>query len=187
MIIYAALLWVALGLFDPRGGSALAPRARNHLRIVLALLVVTIFYGALVAGLRAGLMHNTFPLMSGSLVPSDYWYAPLGWLNVFENHSAVQFHHRVLATATLLMILWLWWRLRTGDASLRPRRAVLWLAGALLLQYGLGIVTILRFGQSPPPSSEAVAIGTMHQAGAMVLVTAAVWFAHAARQRRATR
>ena len=187
MIIYAALLWVALGLLDPRGGSALEPRARKHWRAVLILLVVTIFYGALVAGLRAGLVHNTFPLMSGSLVPSDYWYAPLGWLNVFENHSAVQFHHRVLATGTLLAILWLWWRLRTGEAPPRTRRAALWLGGAVLLQYALGIVTILRFGQSPPPSGEAVAIGTMHQAGAMVLVTAAAWFAHAARQRRATR
>ncbi len=38
------------------------------------------------------------------------------------------------------------------------------------------------FGQTPPPMGEAVAIGTLHQAGAMLLVTAAVWFAHSARR-----
>ncbi|MGH7006659.1 MAG: COX15/CtaA family protein, partial [Alphaproteobacteria bacterium] len=127
------------------------------------------------------LIYNSFPLMGGAVVPSDYWLAELGWLNAFENRTAVQLHHRVLATATLLAVGWLWWRVRRGKALWPASKAALCLIGAVLLQYALGVVTILRFGQAPPPMTEAVAIGTLHQAGAMVLVTAAVWFAHAAR------
>jgi len=185
MAIYAALLWTALGLLQPRGASVLAPGNRRWVRAVCALIALTILAGALVAGLRAGLIYNSFPLMGGALVPSDYWQADLGWLNPFENRAAVQFHHRVLATVTLLAVLWLWWRLRQGAAPASARNGATYLVAAVVLQYALGIVTILRFGQAPPPQAEAVAIGTLHQAGAMILITAAVWFAHAARVRDA--
>ncbi len=173
IIIYAALLWTAFGLFQPRGASALARRNRGWAHFVYALIALTILAGALVAGLRAGLIYNGFPLMGEGLVPSDYWVSELGWINAFENRAAVQFHHRVLATLTLLAVAYLWWRVRG---------AAIWLLAAVLLQYALGIATILMFGQTPPPMGEAVAIGTLHQAGAMILVTAAVWFAHAARR-----
>jgi cytochrome c oxidase assembly protein subunit 15 len=183
--IYAALLWTALGLLQPRAGNALDPATRRWARLVYGLIAVTVLAGALVAGLRAGLIYNTFPLMGGALVPADYWLPQLGWLNPFENRVAVQFHHRLLATVTLLAIAYLCWRLRGAPAP--ARRVGAWLLGAVLLQYALGIVTILIFGQAPPPTAEAVAIGTLHQAGAMILVTAALWLAHAARRANAAR
>jgi cytochrome c oxidase assembly protein subunit 15 len=186
IVIYAALLWTALGLIQPRGGNTLEPGTRRWARLVYLLIAVTVLAGALVAGLRAGLVYNTFPLMGGALVPADYWLARLGWSNAFENPAAVQFHHRLLATATLLAAAYLCWRLRRGAAP-AARRAAPYLLGAVLLQYALGIVTILGFGQAPPPMAEAVAIGTLHQAGAMVLVTAALWLAHAARRASAAR
>lgn len=171
--IYAALLWTALGLLQPRGASALSRRDRGWTHLAYTLIALTIAAGALVAGLRAGLIYNTFPLMGEGLVPSDYWLRELGWINAFENRAAVQFHHRVLATLTLIAVGYLWWRVRGAAA---------WMLAAVLLQYALGIATILTFGQAPPPMGEAVAIGTLHQAGAMILVTAALWFAHAARR-----
>jgi cytochrome c oxidase assembly protein subunit 15 len=180
IVIYAGLLWTALGLMQPRTGLALARGNRGWARLVYTLIGVTILAGALVAGLRAGLIYNSFPLMGGALVPSDYWQTALGWLNAFENHAAVQFNHRVLATATLLASAYLWLRVRGAEPPAVRRSAALML-GAVLLQYALGIVTILSFGQTPPPMAAAVAIGTLHQAGAMVLVTAVLWFAHAAR------
>ena len=180
IVIYVALLWTALGLLQRRGGLALARGNRGWARAAYTLVGVTILAGALVAGLRAGLIYNTFPLMGGAVVPSDYWQAELGWLNAFENRAAVQFHHRVLATATLLAVLYLRWRVRSEEPGVR--RAAALIVGAVLLQYALGIGAILSFGQAPPQMAAAVAIGTLHQAGAMVLVTAAVWFAHAARR-----
>lgn len=181
IIIYAGLLWTALGLFQPRDDLMLARRHLGWARLVYVLITLTIVVGALVAGLRAGLVYNSFPLMGGAVVPFDYWLPELGWMNAFENRATVQFHHRVLATATLLAVAYLWWRLR-GSEGPHMRRAAACMLGAVLLQYALGVVTILRFGQAPPPLAEAVAIGTLHQAGAMVLVTAALWFAHAARR-----
>jgi cytochrome c oxidase assembly protein subunit 15 len=185
IVIYVALLWTALGLFQRRGALALAGADRGWARLVYALVAITVLAGALVAGLRAGLVYNSFPLMGGALVPADYWLPDLGWVNPFENRAAVQFQHRALATATLLAVLYLRWRLGAHGTPL-PRRAAGWMLGAVLLQYALGVVTILRFGQAPPPAAEAVAIGTLHQAGAMALVTAAVWFAHAARRATST-
>lgn len=182
IVIYAALLWTALGLLQPRGGKALSRGARRWAHLAYVLIALTVLAGAFVAGLRAGLVYNTFPLMGGALVPSDYWLPDLGWLNPLENRAAVQFHHRLLATATLAAILALWWRLRRDGAPAAPRRGAHLLVGAVLVQYGLGIVTLLRFGQAPPPLAEAVAIGTLHQAWAMVVVSAALWFAHAARR-----
>ena len=181
IVIYAAVLWTALGLFQPREDLALARSNQGWARLAHVLIALTIAAGALVAGLRAGLLYNSFPLMGGALVPPDYWLPELGWMNAFENRPAVQFHHRALATATLLAVAYLWWRVRASEGPAVGRGAALML-GAVLLQYALGIVAILRFGQVPPPAAEAVAIGMLHQAGAMLLVTAALWFAHAARR-----
>src|SRR5262249_39879601 len=116
-----------------------------------------------------------------ALVPPDYWLPELGWMNAFENRTAVQLHHRLFATATLLAVLYLWWRVRAGEAAV-PRPAAMLLLAAVLLQYALGIVTILRFGQAPPPMGEAVATGPLPPRRAVVLVTAAPWVAHAARR-----
>jgi cytochrome c oxidase assembly protein subunit 15 len=160
-------LMVASGLVDRP--------AVSHYRLAIHLGLAILIYAALLW--TAGLIYNSFPLMGEALVPSDYWLPELGWINAFENRAAVQFHHRVLATVTLLAVAYLWWRVRGASA---------WMLAAVLLQYALGIATILMYGQTPPPMGEAVAIGTLHQAGAMVLVSAAVWLAHAARRASAT-
>jgi cytochrome c oxidase assembly protein subunit 15 len=180
MLIYVGLLWTSLGLLQPRAEIALDRGGRQWLRASLVLLALTILAGALVAGLRAGLIYNTFPLMGEALFPGDYWIPDLGLLSLFESRAAVQLNHRVLASATLLSVGYLAWRLRRAPA----RAPALALLAAVVLQYGLGIATVLRFGQAPPPATEAVALGTLHQAGAMILVTAAVWLAHAARRAR---
>lgn len=61
--------------------------------------------GASVAGIQAGKVFNTWPLMNGSFVPSDYWRPSLEWRNFFENKSAVQFNHRLFAYNTLFFVL----------------------------------------------------------------------------------
>jgi cytochrome c oxidase assembly protein subunit 15 len=130
IVIYAGLLGTALGLLQPRGASALSRRDRGWAHLAYTLIALTILAGALVAGLRAGLIYNSFPLMGEGFVPSDYWLPELGWINAFESRAAVQFHHRVMATVTLLAVAFLWWRVRGASA---------WLLAAVLLQYGLGI------------------------------------------------
>jgi cytochrome c oxidase assembly protein subunit 15 len=185
VVIYVAMLWTAFGLLQPRGPIAAHAGIRRWSRVVYVLIAVTIIYGAFVAGLRAGWIYNTFPWMGDGLVPAGYWLKSLGWRNLVENHDTVQFNHRLLATLTLLAIIVLWGAARRKVAGLR--RAATWLVLSVLLQYGLGITTILLFDVdvARPPLAGGLVIGTLHQAGAMVLVTAAVWSAHAARAGRA--
>ncbi len=180
--IFAVCFWTALGLIRPRRATEPAPALRWASRVLFVLLTVTMIYGAFVAGLRAGWVHNTFPMMGGALVPGGYWVRELGWLNLFENHDAVQFNHRVLATLTLIGAMALCASVIARRLDEPVRRASVLLLAAVALQYGLGIATILIFGVAPPPLSSGVAIGTLHQAGAMIAAAAAVWFAHAARR-----
>ena len=72
------------------------------------LVALTILAGGFVAGTRAGLTYNTFPLMDGRLVPAGYAQLHPFLLNWFENIAAVQFNHRVLAVATVAAIVALW-------------------------------------------------------------------------------
>src|SRR4029453_6965666 len=101
---------------------------------------------ALVSGLRAGLIYNTWPLIDGSLVPEGsrlFFNAPL-WRNFFENTLTVQFDHRLAAYA-----LWLLAVLHAADVARTVRggpvlTAALALACAVTLQAALGIVTLIH-------------------------------------------
>ena len=98
--------------------------------------------GAFVAGLRAGFIYNTFPLMDGRSVPADYWQLAPWYLNWFENSAAVQFDHRLLAETTWLAIARAV-ALRPGAptaAAGAPSRSLRCFAVATL-QFALGIAT----------------------------------------------
>lgn len=157
VVIYGAMLYVAAGLRPSAGTSAV--RGAPGLTV---LIFVTMTWGAFVSGLDGGAVFTTFPLMDGHLIPPGAMSMSPWWLNPFENIGTVQFIHRLLAIATLIAALWLWWNHRhTGG------RIVTLIAVFALFQFGLGIVTIL--------SGAAIYIAWAHQAGAMVLFSAAVW------------
>lgn len=170
LVLYVAVLWTALGLVQPRAEPA--PRLGGRTRAAAILVSLAVLYGAFVAGLDAGLVHNTFPLMGGRLVPDDLVAPEHGWRSVVEHRTAVQFIHRALATAALVAALWL----ALGDArGTRPvARAGALVAAAAALQYALGVATLLAF--------VPVWLGTLHQAGAVLLVTALAWRAHVGRR-----
>jgi cytochrome c oxidase assembly protein subunit 15 len=170
LAIYGYIFWVASGLLQPPPAGCRDRRAgllRGGLLALLALVVVTIASGGFVAGLNAGFIYNSFPLMDGVLVPRDYGALAPWPLNLFENVAAVQFNHRVLAMASLLTVLLLWsWSLLL-DLGPRLRRALAWLLAIAFLQVLLGISTLLLV----VPTSLAV----LHQAGAITLMTACLW------------
>jgi len=68
-VIYAALVWTAQGR-APGSGTPAPARLRSSAKVLLVLVLVQIYLGALVAGLRAGLIYNTWPLIDGQLVPA---------------------------------------------------------------------------------------------------------------------
>ncbi len=169
-VILGALLWSG---FDLTLGST-APRAPRFLygHAVLALFCVsaTVLAGALVAGLDAGLIYNTFPFMDGDIVPEDYAHLSPFWLNLTENPAAVQFHHRVAATVSVLVVLVLLLRVTRSDLPAERRLPVHLLAGLALIQAALGVTTLVFV----VPLDLAAA----HQAGAVALFAAAVWVTH---------
>ncbi|HYI73289.1 MAG TPA: COX15/CtaA family protein [Skermanella sp.] len=172
-IIFGAMLWIALGLLDPKpasSGSVKAPALRRHAGLALGLVAVTVAWGAFVAGLDAGMIYNTWPLMGGHLVPEDMWFLAPAALNFVENHAAVQFTHRWLAIATGVVVLALWWR--TVRADLSPRGHLIGHAtGAMMvLQIALGIATLL--------SVVAIPLAAAHQAGALALIALLIWLRH---------
>jgi len=168
--IYLYILWVALGLLLPNPEASPDPHARRLrglLVLLAALALVTLASGGFVAGINAGLIYNTFPLMDGELVPSGYGGTESWARNLFENEIAVQFNHRLLAvaTATLAVLLWLW--ARRLALSARARQACELVLAMAVLQFGLGVATLLLV--------VPVGLAALHQAGALGLVSLALW------------
>lgn len=158
-LLFSVLVWLGLSLskVKPQPCKSLF----THGWIVLGSLVITIFWGAYVAGLDAGLIYNdTFPKMGDRWIPREILsakpYQPV-WLNLFEDHVGVQFMHRWLAMFTVLMILGFW-----AHAAYKKHTplALNSLAVMALLQMGLGIATLL--------SGISLPLAVMHQTGALV-------------------
>jgi cytochrome c oxidase assembly protein subunit 15 len=171
--IYVYTLIIALRLLlpvRPEAGGGRTSGLRLGLIGLVILLVVTIASGGFVAGLNAGFIYNTFPLMDGRLVPADYDALSPWSANLFENVAAVQFNHRVLAIATLIAALVLWIGSWTAPLSAFARRMMALLAAVAGLQVALGISTLLLV--------VPVWLGALHQAGALTLLTVAVCALH---------
>jgi cytochrome c oxidase assembly protein subunit 15 len=166
--IYATVVWIALGIGTP--ARRLDTREAGAALGIVLLILLQISLGGLVAGLDAGLSHNTFPLMDGKLVPDGLMAMSPRWLNLFENALTVQFIHRTMAYAVSLCVslhaIWL-----TRSRCDGGREISGWgLVGIVLVQMGLGIATLLW--------SVPLLLALLHQAGAMLLLTAAVIHLH---------
>jgi heme a synthase len=169
LVIYAATLWTALGLLEPRESAASASW-RRAAEIVLGLVSLAIVAGGFVAGLNAGLAYNTFPLMDGSFVPAGYTELSPFIRNWFENVAAVQFDHRLLAMTTVGSVIILWLAAQRAVLPGPARHALHVLLAVALLQLSLGISTLLMVVPIP--------LAATHQAGAVLLLTAAIVFRH---------
>ncbi len=165
-LIYVAIIWTAQRMNDGPA-EPLPPRIRFSAIGLLVLVLVQIYLGALVAGLRAGYIYNTWPLIDGAFVPEAarlFFNTPL-WRNFFENTLTVQFDHRMLA-----YVIWIGALLHLVDVARTGKRGpmitgALVLFAAITLQAGLGIVALLM--RAPLPLALA------HQAVAMLVLTAA--------------
>lgn len=172
--IYAYMFWVAMSLLFPHSGNAGKHPWYGKTLALATLISVTIISGGFVAGLRAGKIYNTFPMMG------DYWFPPglmalePYWRNFFDNMATVQFDHRWLATTTFVLIVVFWFRARKADLPARARTAVNALLHTAVLQFALGITTLLL--------AVPVVLGAAHQGVAMLLFTVALYLVHALRR-----
>ncbi len=168
LTLYAAIVWTGLSVLHSAPFRPATPPAMRRLALLcLAMVSLTIVAGGFTAGLHAGLGYNTFPLMDGRLVPDGYAMLHPLLRNLTENVAAVQFDHRVLATATLVLVsalAVLGWR----DGL--PHPLAVCLAAAVAAQYLLGVVTLLLVVPVP--------VAALHQAGAAVLLTVVLAVVH---------
>lgn len=168
LVIFAAIVWTLLRLADrPR------PVASSRLKMsgvaLLALTFVQLYFGALVAGLRAGRVYNTWPQIDGAFIPpaARLFFEEPWWRNLFDNTLTVQFEHRMTAYALLALAV-----LHAVDAvASRAGTAVVrgawWLVAAITVQAVLGVLTLLY--QVP------IDLALTHQAVAIVVLTLAIF------------
>lgn len=172
VLIYGYMLWIAYDLITRRYEHMNVDRLKGLRKLtylVLGMVVVTLASGGFVAGLKAGLAYNSFPLMDGRWIPEGLFTLQPWFLNLFENMATVQFDHRLLASLLFLMIVVLWlvalrYRL---PPSVRMGTHLLLLAG--IVQVSLGITTLVY--QVPIPLAAA------HQGGALVVLTVILYLA----------
>jgi cytochrome c oxidase assembly protein subunit 15 len=175
-LIYAAMLWTALSLLGApglAGNPARAARLRKPAWVLTALIALMVITGGFVAGIRAGLAYNTFPLMNGHLVPPELFQIEPWYRNFFYNMATVQFNHRLIAWALAFYVPWLWWQARAGGLPRHMRLLFDLLLAAVAVQIALGIGTVLL--------SVPVALGAAHQGGALAVFTLALLLNHALR------
>ena len=172
ILIYAYMFWVGLSLLRTKYDE------QHHAwygRTVLltALIAITVISGGFVAGLKAGEIYNTFPMMGSYWIPPGLLALEPVWRNLFDNMTTVQFDHRILAISTFVLIAVFWARARKADFTGRSRPAVNALLITATLQVMLGISTLLL--------SVPTVLAAAHQAVAVLLFTVALYLTHSLR------
>jgi len=169
--IYVALIWTARRLVDAPSLVPFAGRAAARIKAsaigILVLVLLQIYLGALVAGLRAGYIYNTWPLIDGALIlgAAQLFFATPLWRNFFENLLTVQFDHRMLAylifVCAFLHVIDVARTVKVGSL----RAGAFFLFAAVALQVALGITVLLLV--------VPLTLALLHQATAMLILTAA--------------
>ncbi len=175
-LIYGAIFWTALDLLSPASPRADSPGHRLRLpsAALAGLIFVMVLSGGMVAGTRAGFVFGTFPLMADHWIPPDLFALDPWFVNFFENLTTVQFDHRLIAWLLALLIPLFWLRTRRMQLPRRARLACGLLVGMLFVQISLGISTLLL--------GVPVVLAAAHQAGALLLFTAALLTHHEVRR-----
>ncbi len=162
-ITFAYTLWVALDLIYP-DKKVIDIKFRNLLRWGLALLLLQIIYGAFVAGLDAGLLHNHWPLMNdGALIHESVYIEQSPVIkNFVEGKSGVQFVHRYLAYIVVGLIIFTWYRSKKVKKNTIQNNAINALLVIVCVQFLLGIFTLLY--------RVPITLGVLHQVVAFFLL-----------------
>lgn len=177
-LILALLVRARLWLDEPERHVLLPTISRGQLWIAGGLVLLIFLQGAIggfVAGTKAGLVYNTWPLMDGELIPPKMYTQVPWWLNLFENLTTIQFNHRVTAYVIVAVVLFHAVVLARRSDDPAPSGSAWVLTVAVFAQAGLGIWTLLAAeGRNTIP----IWLGLVHQGGAAIVLAIAVWHYH---------
>ena len=173
LLIMGLMFWIAQGLRPSRREFIMVlPVEKRHVLAgagLVGLVFVQFLLGALVAGLDAGKIYNSWPLMEGRLVPEGLFETVPWYLNLFENRLTVQFDHRLMAY--FLFGVTLFYAIlvsRITDGILQRGAWIVF--GLLCFQIGWGIFTLLMVAPFYP--------SLIHQALGMLVFLAVIWHVH---------
>lgn len=165
--VFGLVLWTVFDIRTGKGGfTGDGTAAGRWSRALLVLLAAQIIWGAFTAGLGAGRIHNTWPLMDGAFIAEGAFDHASLWSSITEHKAGVQFVHRNLAWLVAVAFLSLAWRFRSNPGM--PWRLLM---GVVLLQFTLGVITIL--------TQVHLALGVLHQLGALALLAVLLKAMHA--------
>lgn len=163
-------LWTALGHklgFPNSRGNAKWSLPSKLALISFVILMVQIIYGGFTAGLKAGHVSDTWPLMFGRLIPPNLFNS---LMNIFESPQTIVFIHRWFAWLGLLAVPYVFWVVKKQNYPADIRNGLKVLIGVVALQIALGILTVLSFVN--------IWLALIHQANAILLFALAVYFIH---------
>lgn len=170
LTLFGLALWTALGHqygFPPAGNKAKWSMPSKLALTYFVVLILQITYGGMTAGLKAGHVSSTWPLMFGKLIPPNLFGS---FINLLESPQTIVFIHRWLAWLVLFAAAWMFFTARRQNYHGEIKNGLLWLLAAVALQITLGILTILSFVN--------IVIALLHQATAVGLFALGVYFIH---------
>jgi cytochrome c oxidase assembly protein subunit 15 len=163
LLLLIAILWIALEYLRSGKSTGMSKRAS----VFVALVYLQMLLGALVAGLHAGLIYNTWPDMNGRVFPESPFFASPWWINFFENDGLAQFDHRIGAYIVASFAVWIYFQgIKLSGFAKTSAKAV---AIITAFQIFLGIATLLTMAP--------VWLSALHQVTAAALLCAVVWHA----------
>ena len=168
--LFGLALWTAFGHkygFPDSGKQAKWSMPSKLALVSFVLLIVQITYGGMTAGLKAGHVSDTWPLMLGKLIPPNLFNS---WVNLFETPQTIVFIHRWFAFAVFISMIALYLTARKGNHSIEIKNGLNWLLGLVIFQILLGILTVVLHVQ--------IVIALAHQAGALFLFALLIYFVH---------
>ena len=167
LFLFSAVVWTVRRL-QSRPLPVASARMKNTSWLLLALVFLQLYFGALVAGLHAGKIFNTWPNIDGVLIPSfeRLFFETPWWRNFFDNMLTVQFSHRMIAYVLLAVAIFHAIDARKSRPAAAVARGAWWLLAAMVLQVAIGVATLLH--QVP------IDMGIAHQANAIVVLTLAL-------------
>jgi cytochrome c oxidase assembly protein subunit 15 len=168
--LFGFSLWTAFGHkfgFLERGNKAKWSLPSRLALAAFIILIIQIIYGGMTAGLKAGHVSETWPLMFGKLIPPNLFSS---FINIFETPQTIVFIHRWFAWLGVLAVPYVFYIVKKQNYPREIQIGLMWLMAAIALQITLGVLTILSYVN--------IVVALLHQANAIVLFGLAVYFIH---------
>jgi cytochrome c oxidase assembly protein subunit 15 len=170
LALFGLSLWTALGhkFGFPDPGKKAKWSVPSKLAVAsFIILIIQITYGGMTAGLKAGHVSDTWPLMFGKLIPPNLFNS---WINLFETPQTIVFIHRWFAWLGMIAVPIMFYFVKKQNYPREIQVGLVWLIGVVALQITLGVLTILFYVN--------IVVALIHQANAIVLFALAVYFIH---------